>query len=81
MPDKSEDEICIVLHDHNFDAEAAISALLDNDSSDVKVWLPSVLCVKPITGHVYRMNGPPKRVKIKRKLLSRLLVKHRLLIQ
>ena len=39
MPDKSEDEICIVLHDNNFDPEATISALLDNDSSDVKVWL------------------------------------------
>lgn len=39
VPDKSEDEICIVLHDNNFDPEATISALLDNDSSDVKVWV------------------------------------------
>ena len=48
VPNKSEDEICIMLHDNNFDPEAAISALLDNDSSDVKVWLHSLLCVKPI---------------------------------
>lgn len=46
VPDKSEDEIYIVLHDNNYDPEAAISALLDNDSSDVKVWLHSLLYIK-----------------------------------
>lgn len=46
VPGKSEDEICIMLHDNNFDPEATISALLDNDSSDVKVWLHfSIECV------------------------------------
>ncbi|XP_065909406.1 protein lingerer-like isoform X2 [Dysidea avara] len=30
--DKTEDEICITLHDNNFDPEATISALLDSDN-------------------------------------------------
>lgn len=39
VPSKSEEEICIALHDNDYDPEEAISALLDSDipSSGVRV--------------------------------------------
>ena len=33
VPSRSEEEICIALHDHDFDIEKAISALLDSDGA------------------------------------------------
>ena len=34
VPSRSEEEVCIALHDHDFDPAKAISALLDSDSQD-----------------------------------------------
>lgn len=39
VPGRSEWEVCIALHDHDFDPEKAITALLDSDPSQVHVEL------------------------------------------
>ena len=37
VPGRSEEEVCIALHDHDFDPEKAITALLDSDGDGVQV--------------------------------------------
>lgn len=36
VPGRSEEEVCIALHDHDFDPEKAITALLDSDGGGVQ---------------------------------------------
>ena len=46
LPTSTEEEVCIALHDHDFDPTRAITALLDSDaqtSSQVE-WLQCVWC-------------------------------------
>lgn len=36
VPNKSEEEICVALHDHDYDPERAITSLLDADAKQVR---------------------------------------------
>lgn len=39
LPGRSEEEVCIALHDHDFDTAKAITALLDGDTeTSSQVW-------------------------------------------
>ena len=40
VPSRSEEEVCIALHDHDFDPEKAITALLDSEGSTGQVLSP-----------------------------------------
>ena len=66
--DKTEDEICITLHDNNFDPEATISALLDSDNFKVSFGSVCYMLGKGCIG--YRVNGLLKKAKVKRRQIN-----------
>lgn len=43
VPNKSEEEICVALHDHDYDPEKAITSLLDADANQVRLIFMSAL--------------------------------------
>ena len=45
VPNKSEEEVCIALHDHDYDPERAITSLLDTDVKQVWVVSGVYVCV------------------------------------
>ena len=57
VPNKSEEEICVALHDHDYDPERAITHLLDADANQVRALCGSFVLSFPLFKKKKREEG------------------------